>query len=99
EGRSANEELVGEAVARFRDQVVIATKFGFKDANALTGMDSRPEHIRAVADAALARLKTDRIDLFYQHRVDPAVPIEDVAGTVGDLIRAGKVRPFGLSDP
>jgi aryl-alcohol dehydrogenase-like predicted oxidoreductase len=97
-GPYANEELVGEAVATFRDQVAIATKFGFKDANAQAGMDSRPEQIRAVAEAALRRLRTDRIDLFYQHRVDPNVPIEDVAGTVKELIREGKVRHFGLSE-
>jgi aryl-alcohol dehydrogenase-like predicted oxidoreductase len=97
-GPFTNEELVGEAVAPFRDQVVIATKFGFKDGDATVGMDSRPERIRAVADASLQRLKTDRIDLFYQHRVDPNVPIEDVAGTVRDLIREGKVRHFGLSE-
>jgi aryl-alcohol dehydrogenase-like predicted oxidoreductase len=93
-----NEEMVGEALAPVRDQVVIATKFGFKDGNAKTGMDSRPERIRHVADASLKRLKTDRIDLLYQHRVDPNVPIEDVAGTVKDLIREGKVRHFGLSE-
>ncbi|MES1196181.1 MAG: aldo/keto reductase [Steroidobacter sp.] len=97
-GPFTNEELVGEAVAPFRDQVVIATKFGFKDGIASTGMDSRPEHIRAVADASLKRLKTDRIDLFYQHRVDPAIPIEDVAGTVKQLINEGKVKYFGLSE-
>ena len=97
-GPFANEELVGEAVAPFRDQIVIATKFGFKDGNAQAGMDSRPERIREVADASLMRLKTDRIDLFYQHRIDPNVPIEDVAGTVKDLIREGKVRHFGLSE-
>ena len=93
-----NEEMVGEALAPIRDQVVIATKFGFKDGDAKTGMDSRPERIRQVADASLKRLKTDRIDLFYQHRVDPNVPIEDVAGAVKDLIRAGKVKHFGLSE-
>jgi aryl-alcohol dehydrogenase-like predicted oxidoreductase len=97
-GPFANEELIGEAVAPFRDQVVIATKFGFKDGNATLGPDSRPERIRAVADAALARLRTDRIDLFYQHRVDTAVPIEDVAGTVKELIGEGKVKHFGLSE-
>jgi aryl-alcohol dehydrogenase-like predicted oxidoreductase len=97
-GPLTNEALVGEAVAPFRDQVVIATKFGFKGARAQQGVDSRPENIRAVADAALRRLATDRIDIFYQHRVDPAVPIEDVAGTVKDLIGAGKVRCFGLSE-
>jgi aryl-alcohol dehydrogenase-like predicted oxidoreductase len=93
-----NEEMVGEALAEVRDQVVIATKFGFKDGNSHAGMDSRPERIREVADASLKRLKTDRIDLFYQHRVDPNVPIEDVAGTVKDLIRDGKVKHFGLSE-
>ncbi|HYZ48635.1 MAG TPA: aldo/keto reductase, partial [Sphingomonas sp.] len=82
----------------FRDQVVIATKFGFLGGVPTKGVDSRPENIRAVADAALKRLRTDRIDLFYQHRVDPAVPIEDVAGTVGELIRQGKVKHFGLSE-
>jgi aryl-alcohol dehydrogenase-like predicted oxidoreductase len=97
-GPFANEELVGEALAPFRDQVVIATKFGFKDGDSKSGMDSRPERIRQVADASLKRLKTDRIDLFYQHRVDPNVPIEDVAGTVKDLIRQGKVKHFGLSE-
>jgi aryl-alcohol dehydrogenase-like predicted oxidoreductase len=95
---AANEEVVGEALAPVRDQVVIATKFGFKDGNAQTGMDSRPERIRAVAEASLKRLKTDRIDLFYQHRVDPNVAMEDVAGTVRDLIREGKVKHFGLSE-
>jgi aryl-alcohol dehydrogenase-like predicted oxidoreductase len=94
----ANEELVGEALAPVRDQVVIATKFGFKDGSAPAGPDSRPERIRQVAEASLKRLKTDVIDLFYQHRVDPAVPIEDVAGAVKDLIREGKVRHFGLSE-
>ena len=97
-GPFANEELVGEAVAAFRDQVVIASKFGFKDGDSTAGMDSRPERIRAVADASLKRLKTDRIDLFYQHRVDPNVPIEEVAGTVKELIREGKVKHFGLSE-
>jgi aryl-alcohol dehydrogenase-like predicted oxidoreductase len=97
-GPFTNEELLGEALAPMRDQVVIATKFGFKDGDPKTGMDSRPERIRQVADASLKRLKTDRIDLFYQHRVDPNVPIEDVAGTVKDLIRAGKVKHFGLSE-
>jgi len=97
-GPWVNEELVGEAVAPFRDQVVIATKFGFADGEVAKGLDSRPEHIRAVADASLRRLKTDRIDLFYQHRVDPNVPIEDVAGTVRELIREGKVKHFGLSE-
>ncbi|MGE8262502.1 MAG: aldo/keto reductase [Stenotrophomonas sp.] len=93
-----NEELLGEALAPFRDQLVIATKFGFKGGHADAGLDSRPERIRAVAEASLARLKTDRIDLFYQHRVDPNVPIEDVAGTVKDLIAEGKVKHFGLSE-
>jgi aryl-alcohol dehydrogenase-like predicted oxidoreductase len=97
-GPFANEELLGEALAPIRDQVVIATKFGFKDGNPGAGMDSRPERIREVADASLERLRTDHIDLFYQHRVDPNVPIEDVAGTVRDLIREGKVRHFGLSE-
>lgn len=97
-GPFANEELIGEAVAPFRDQVVIATKFGFKDGDPALGQDSRPERIRAVADAALLRLRTDHIDLFYQHRVDTTVPIEDVAGTVNELIREGKVKHFGLSE-
>ena len=97
-GPFANEELLGEALEPFRDQVVIATKFGFKDGKPTLGTDSRPEHIREVAEAALTRLRTDRIDLFYQHRVDPNVPIEDVAGTVKDLIREGKVKHFGLSE-
>ena len=93
-----NEEMVGEALAPIRDRVVIATKFGFKDGDSKAGMDSRPERIRQVADTSLQRLRTDRIDLFYQHRVDPNVPMEDVAGTVKDLIRAGKVKHFGLSE-
>jgi aryl-alcohol dehydrogenase-like predicted oxidoreductase len=93
-----NEELLGEALAPVRDQLVIATKFGFKNGHADAGLDSRPERIRAVAEASLTRLKTDRIDLFYQHRVDPNVPIEDVAGTVKDLIAEGKVKHFGLSE-
>jgi aryl-alcohol dehydrogenase-like predicted oxidoreductase len=97
-GPFANEELVGEAVEPFRKHVVIATKFGFKDGEPRKGLDSRPERIREVADAALKRLRTDVIDLFYQHRVDPKVPIEDVAGTVKDLIRQGKVKHFGLSE-
>ena len=100
-GPFANEELVGEALAPFRDQVVIATKFGFKfDPNTgkQAGLDSRPEHIKQVADASLKRLKTDVIDLFYQHRVDPNVPIEDVAGAVKKLIQEGKVKHFGLSE-
>ncbi|HWS70235.1 MAG TPA: aldo/keto reductase [Steroidobacteraceae bacterium] len=97
-GPFTNEELVGEALAPIRDQVVIATKFGFKNGDPTAGMDSRPERIREVADASLKRLKTDRIDLFYQHRVDPNVRMEDVAGTVKDLIREGKVKHFGLSE-
>lgn len=97
-GPFTNEELVGEALAPIRDQVVIATKFGFKDGNVSAGMDSRPARIREVAEAALKRLKTDRIDLFYQHRVDPQVPMEDVAGTVRELIAEGKVKHFGLSE-
>ncbi len=101
-GPFINEELVGEALAPFRKQVVIATKFGFKlDPNGgpkWVGLDSRPEHIKQVAEASLKRLRTDVIDLFYQHRVDPDVPIEDVAGAVKDLIRAGKVKHFGLSE-
>jgi aryl-alcohol dehydrogenase-like predicted oxidoreductase len=97
-GPFSNEEVVGEAVAPFREQVVIATKFGFKDGDSRNGQDSRPERIRAVADAALKRLRTDRIDLFYQHRVDPSVAMEDVAGTVKDLIAQGKVKYFGLSE-
>ena len=98
-GPFANEDLVGEALAPVRDRVVIATKFGFKiEDGKQTGVDSRPAHIRDVAEASLRRLRTDAIDLFYQHRVDPDVPIEDVAGTVRDLIREGKVRHFGLSE-
>ncbi len=99
-GPYQNEEVVGEALAPVRDQVVIATKFGFEFGpdGGQSGMNSRPEHVRQVAEASLKRLKTDRIDLFYQHRVDPNVPIEDVAGTVGKLIREGKVRHFGLSE-
>jgi aryl-alcohol dehydrogenase-like predicted oxidoreductase len=99
-GPFTNEELVGEALAPFRDQVVIATKFGFKfgPKGEQSGTDSRPEHIKEVAEASLKRLKTDHIDLFYQHRVDPNVPIEDVAGAVKDLIQEGKVRHFGLSE-
>src|SRR6516164_3130037 len=98
-GPYANEELVGEALAPVRNKVVIATKFGFKFENGKqAGLDSRPEHIREVAEASLKRLKTDRIDLLYQHRVDPDVPIEDVAGAVKDLIREGKVKHFGLSE-
>lgn len=96
-GPFTNEELVGEAVEPFRNEVVVATKFGFKT-GATPGVDSRPENIRAVAEASLKRLKTDVIDLFYQHRVDPTVPIEDVAGTVKELIKEGKVKHFGLSE-
>jgi aryl-alcohol dehydrogenase-like predicted oxidoreductase len=98
-GPFRNEELLGEAFAPIRDKVVIATKFGFRiEDGKRTGVNSRPDHIRAVAEASLKRLRTDVIDLFYQHRVDPDVPIEDVAGTVGELIREGKVRHFGLSE-
>ena len=98
-GPFTNETVVGEALEPVRDQVVIATKFGFKlEGGRQAGLDSRPAHIREVADASLTRLKTDRIDLFYQHRVDPDVPIEDVAGAVKDLIREGKVKHFGLSE-
>jgi aryl-alcohol dehydrogenase-like predicted oxidoreductase len=97
-GPFINEEVVGEALEPFRDQVVIATKFGFRNGDAHDGLDSRPERIRQVADAALKRLRTDRIDLFYQHRVDPNVPIEDVAGTVRDLVKEGKVKHFGMSE-
>ncbi|MEX8495007.1 aldo/keto reductase [Sphaerotilus sp.] len=93
-----NEEMVGEALAPVRDQVVIATKFGFKDGDVNRGLDSRPERIRAVVETSLRRLRTDRIDLLYQHRVDPSVPMEDVAGAVKDLIAQGKVRHFGLSE-
>ena len=98
-GPFANEELVGEALAPFRDQVVIATKFGFTfEPNGQRGLDSRPAHIKEVAEASLRRLRVEAIDLFYQHRVDPNVPIEDVAGAVKDLIQEGKVRHFGLSE-
>jgi aryl-alcohol dehydrogenase-like predicted oxidoreductase len=97
-GPGTNEELVGEALQPFRDRVVIATKFGFRGGHADGGLDSRPERIREVAEESLQRLKTDRIDLFYQHRVDPAVPIEDVAGAVKELIGSGKVKHFGLSE-
>jgi len=97
-GPSTNEELVGEALAPFRNKVVIATKFGFKNGDSTAGLDSRPERIREVAEASLKRLRTDHIDLFYQHRVDPNVPIEEVASTVKDLIREGRVRHFGLSE-
>jgi aryl-alcohol dehydrogenase-like predicted oxidoreductase len=95
---AANEQILGRAVAPFRDQVVLATKFGFKDGDSKAGLDSRPQRIRQVAEASLERLGTDYIDLFYQHRVDPQVPIEDVAGTIKDLIQAGKVRHFGMSE-
>ncbi|ACB95395.1 aldo/keto reductase [Beijerinckia indica] len=99
-GPFTNEEIVGEALAPFRDQVVIATKFGFNIVDGkMAGMNSRPEHIRAVCDASLKRLGVEVIDLFYQHRVDPNVPIEDVAGTVRELIWEGKVKHFGLSEP
>jgi len=97
-GPFVNEEVVGEALEPFRKQVVIATKFGFVDGDSKQGLDSRPERIRAVADASLKRLRTDVIDLYYQHRLDPNVPIEDVAGTVKELIAAGKVRHFGMSE-
>ncbi|WP_231463857.1 aldo/keto reductase [Pedobacter sp. Leaf132] len=97
-GPYTNEELLGEAIQPFRNEVVVATKFGFKNARTTEGLDSRPETIRAVAEASLKRLRTDRIDLFYQHRVDPNVPMEDVAGTVKDLIAEGKVKNFGLSE-
>src|SRR6195256_870820 len=99
-GPFTNEELVGEALAPFRDEVVIATKFGFKIQDGKqAGVDSRPEHIKEVAEASLKRLKVEVIDLFYQHRVDPGVPIEDVAGAVKELIQEGKVKHFGLSEP
>jgi aryl-alcohol dehydrogenase-like predicted oxidoreductase len=97
-GPFKNEEVVGEALAPLRDRVVIATKFGFKGGDSTAGLDSRPERIREVANASLKRLKTDRIDLFYQHRPDPNVPVEDVAGTVKELIAQGKVKHFGLSE-
>ena len=100
-GPFTNEELVGEGLAPFREQVVIATKFGFKldpKSGRSIGVDSRPEHIKEVAEASLKRLRTDVIDLFYQHRVDPEVPIEDVAGAVKELIEQGKVKHFGLSE-
>ncbi|MDF0603929.1 aldo/keto reductase [Psychromarinibacter sp. C21-152] len=97
-GPFTNEALVGEALEPVRDEVVIATKFGFREGQQDLGLDSRPERIRLVAEASLKRLRTDRIDIFYQHRVDPAVPIEDVAGTVRDLIAEGKVGHFGLSE-
>jgi aryl-alcohol dehydrogenase-like predicted oxidoreductase len=97
-GPFINEELVGEALQPFRDNVVIATKFGFDTKTGISALDSRPEHIKQVAEASLKRLRVDVIDLFYQHRVDPDVPIEDVAGTVKELIKEGKVRYFGLSE-
>ncbi|WEK38379.1 MAG: aldo/keto reductase [Candidatus Pseudobacter hemicellulosilyticus] len=97
-GPYTNEEVLGEALAPFRQEVVIATKFGFKNGLTNEGVDSRPENIRAVAEASLRRLKTDYIDLFYQHRVDPGVPIEEVAGTIGQLIREGKIRHWGMSE-
>lgn len=97
-GPFANEELLGEALAPIRNKVVIATKFGFKNGQPSLGVDSRPENIRAVAEASLKRLRTDYIDLFYQHRVDPAVPIEEVAGTIQDLMKEGKIRHWGLSE-
>src|ERR1700761_1439178 len=97
-GPFVNETVVGEALAPVRDHVVIATKFGFREGDVHQGLDSRPERIRQVAHEALKRLQTDRIDLFYQHRVDPQVPVEDVAGTVKDLIREGKVKFFGMSE-
>jgi len=97
-GPFENEELLGEALAPFRKEVVIATKFGFKEGKTSLGTDSRPENIRSMTDSALKRLRTDVIDLLYQHRVDPNVPIEDVAGTVNDLIKEGKVKHFGLSE-
>ena len=97
-GPFKNEELLGEALAPYRDQIVIATKFGFQDGDPTKGVDSRPERIRQVAEESLKRLKTDHIDLFYQHRVDPKVPMEDVAGTVKDLISEGKVKHFGMSE-
>jgi aryl-alcohol dehydrogenase-like predicted oxidoreductase len=97
-GPFANEDLLGDALGPIRDQVIIATKFGFKDGLPPSGLDSRPERIRKVADDSLARLKTNHLDLFYQHRVDPKVPIEDVAATVKELIREGKVKHFGLSE-
>src|SRR5713226_3182651 len=101
-GPYTNENLLGEALSSLRDQVVIATKFGFKlkpnGEPGFIGLDSRPEHIKQVAEGSLKRLKIDAIDLFYQHRVDPDVPIEDVAGAVKDLIQEGKVKHFGLSE-
>ncbi|MGN6801238.1 MAG: aldo/keto reductase [Ginsengibacter sp.] len=97
-GPFINEEVVGEALEPFRNEVVIATKFGFEEGNSAKGLDSRPERIKQVAEEALKRLRTDRIDLFYQHRVDPKVPMEEVAGAVKDLIQQGKVKHFGMSE-
>lgn len=97
-GPFTNEELLGEALVPFRQQVVIATKFGFEDGDSKKGLDSSPARIRAVAEASIKRLKTDYIDLFYQHRVDPNIPIEEVAGTIGELMREGKIRHWGLSE-
>lgn len=97
-GPFENEELLGEALEPFRDQVVIATKFGFDGGDSKAGLNSKPDYIKAFVEASLKRLRTDRIDLLYQHRVDPQVPIEDVAGTVKELIEAGKVKHFGLSE-
>jgi aryl-alcohol dehydrogenase-like predicted oxidoreductase len=97
-GPYKNEELVGEAIAPFRDEVILATKFGFEKGQSAIGLNSKPENIRHVTESALKRLKTDRIDLLYQHRVDPSVPMEDVAGTVKELIKEGKVKHFGLSE-
>src|SRR6186713_3405983 len=97
-GPFKNEEILGEALAPFRDEVVIATKFGFEQGKTSLGLNSKPENIRGMTDAALKRLRTDRIDLLYQHRVDPNVPMEDVAGTVKELIKEGKVKHFGLSE-
>lgn len=97
-GPFTNEELLGEALSPFREKVIIATKFGFQDGDSKKGLDSSPARIRAVAEASMKRLKTDYIDLFYQHRVDPNIPIEEVAGTIGDLINEGKVRHWGLSE-
>ncbi|MCB9602549.1 MAG: aldo/keto reductase [Sandaracinus sp.] len=97
-GPLTNETLVGEAIESFRDEVVVATKFGFAIGEGNRGLDSRPEHVREVVEASLQRLRTDRIDLLYQHRVDPEIPIEDVAGVVGELVREGKVLHFGLSE-
>ncbi|GAB2811058.1 aldo/keto reductase [Ferruginibacter profundus] len=98
-GPFSNEELVGEALAPFRDKVIIASKYGFKiENNQIVGLNSRPEHIKQVAEASLKRLKTDVIDIFYQHRVDPTIPIEDVAGAIKDLVQEGKIKHFGLSE-